>query len=71
MLLSNNVRTLLIPSLDGSLFQFDPEHEMIEALPFTADTLLSSSFKLNYDLTIVGGKQSTTYGVEVRTGKVS
>ena len=67
----DNVPTRLIPSLDGTLFQFDGENEIMEALPFTADTLLSSSFKLNQDSTIVGGKKSVVYGVELQTGKVS
>ena len=65
----NGVPTRLVPSLDGTVYQLN--EESIEALPFSADTLLSSSFKLNEDLTIVGGKESLTYGIETRTGKVS
>ena len=55
--------------MDGALYEFDGEG--IEALPFTADTLLSSSFKFSDDSVVVGGKETITYGVSSKTGKVS
>jgi eukaryotic translation initiation factor 2-alpha kinase 3 len=58
----------LIPSLDGSLFSFDGEK--IEPLPVSADTLLSSSFKVSEDSVITGGKETRIYGLDVQTGKV-
>ena len=60
--------TRLIPSLDGSLYQFDGEN--IEPVPFTADTLLSSSFRFTDESTIVGGKDSIKYGIDANTGQV-
>ena len=64
----NGVLLRLIPALDGGLYQFDGKS--IEPVPFTADTLLSSSFRLNEDSTVVGGKETETYGVDIRSGKV-
>ena len=62
------MKTRLIPSLDGGLYQCDGD--TVEALPFTADTLLSSSFKFTDDTTIVGGKETTTLGIDPNTGAV-
>ena len=67
-MMQDGVKTRLIPSLDGALYQFDGEN--VEALPFTADTLLSSSFKFTDDSTIVGGKEASTFGIDPATGKV-
>lgn len=64
----NGERTRLIPSLDGGLYQYNGES--IEAVPFTAETLLSSSFKLSENTVVVGGKELCTYGLEKQTGKV-
>ncbi|XP_064630164.1 eukaryotic translation initiation factor 2-alpha kinase 3-like [Lineus longissimus] len=58
----------LIPSLDGGLYQFDGDN--VEPLPFTADTLLTSSSKLTEESVIVGGRESMTYGVDIKTGEV-
>ena len=57
-----------MPSLDGSLFRF--QDDSFEPLPFTADTLLSSSFKLPGDSTVVGSKESHTLGVNPSCGEV-
>lgn len=59
----------IIPSLDGSLFSFDGDK--IEALPVSADSLLSSSFKISEDSVITGGKESVVYGIDPTNGKVS
>ncbi|CAD5123678.1 DgyrCDS12002 [Dimorphilus gyrociliatus] len=64
----NGIRTRLIPSLDGSLYQFDGKS--VEPLPLNADTLLSSSFKLSDDSVIVGGKTSETYGIDILSGRL-
>ena len=42
----------------------------VEPVPFTADTLLSSSFRLNDQSIMVGGKETETYGIDVPSGKV-
>lgn len=65
----DGVPVRLIPSLDGGLYQYDGES--IEAIPLTADSLLSSSFKLADDTTMVGGKDLHTYGINPYTGQVS
>lgn len=57
-----------MPSLDGSLYQVDSEG--IEPVPLVADILLSSSFRFSKDLTVVGGKEVETYGIDLNTGKV-
>ena len=57
-----------MPSLDGSLYQVDSEG--IEPVPLAADILLSSSFRFSEDLTVVGGKEVETYGIDLNTGKV-
>ncbi|XP_071506558.1 eukaryotic translation initiation factor 2-alpha kinase 3-like [Diadema antillarum] len=58
----------VIPSLDGGLFRWDGE--TIEAVPFTAETLLSTSFKLNEETMVVGGKEMKTFGINARTGSL-
>lgn len=65
----NGIPTKIVPSLDGSLFRF--HDDMFEPLPFTADTLLSSSFKLTNDATIVGSKELLTVGIDPYCGQVS
>ncbi|XP_072042264.1 eukaryotic translation initiation factor 2-alpha kinase 3-like [Amphiura filiformis] len=57
----------VVPSLDGGLFKWNDEE--VEPVPFSADTLLSSSFKIYDDLVMVGGKESITYGINAKTGK--
>ena len=44
--------------------------EGIGAVPLAADFLLSSSFRFSEDLTMVGGKEVATYGIDLNTGKV-
>nr|CAB3241538.1 eukaryotic translation initiation factor 2-alpha kinase 3 [Phallusia mammillata] len=58
----------LIPSLNGGLFKFDGE--AVEAVPFDADQLLSSSFRLAEETVLVGGKETTTSGIDAFSGKV-
>lgn len=58
----------LVPSLDGDLYQFDGD--AIEPVPLGADLLLSSSFRFTDELTVVGGKEVETYGIDLKTGKV-
>ena len=65
----NGIPTRLVPSLDGSLFRF--HDDSFEPLPFTAETLLSSSFKLPGDSTVVGSKDLRTVGISPSCGKVS
>lgn len=58
----------IIPSLSGSLYQLTGQS--VEAIPITAENLLSLSFKFSDDLVISGGKDTRSYGVSARTGKV-
>ncbi|XP_063781191.1 eukaryotic translation initiation factor 2-alpha kinase 3 isoform X2 [Pseudophryne corroboree] len=61
---------MIIPSLDGDLFQWDRDRESMEAVPFTVESLLESSYKFGDDVVLVGGKSLTTYGLGATTGKV-
>ncbi|KAK2142502.1 hypothetical protein LSH36_947g01029 [Paralvinella palmiformis] len=58
----------LIPSLDGGLYQYDGSG--IEPVPLAADLLLSNSFRISHDSTVVGGKEVESYGVELNTGRL-
>ncbi|XP_013923736.1 PREDICTED: eukaryotic translation initiation factor 2-alpha kinase 3 isoform X3 [Thamnophis sirtalis] len=61
---------MIIPSLDGDLFQWDRDRENIEAVPFTVESLLESSYRFGDDVVLVGGKSRTTYGLSSYSGKV-
>ncbi|XP_059544363.1 eukaryotic translation initiation factor 2-alpha kinase 3 isoform X4 [Myotis daubentonii] len=61
---------MIIPSLDGDLFQWDRDRESMETVPFTVESLLESSYKFGDDVVLVGGKSLTTYGLSACTGKV-
>nr|XP_056713272.1 eukaryotic translation initiation factor 2-alpha kinase 3 isoform X2 [Euleptes europaea] len=61
---------MIIPSLDGDLFQWDRERESMEAVPFTVESLLESSYRFGDDVVLVGGKSLTTYGLSSCSGKV-
>ncbi|XP_036203483.1 eukaryotic translation initiation factor 2-alpha kinase 3 isoform X7 [Myotis myotis] len=60
---------MIIPSLDGDLFQWDRDRESMETVPFTVESLLESSYKFGDDVVLVGGKSLTTYGLSACTGK--
>ncbi|ERE66384.1 eukaryotic translation initiation factor 2-alpha kinase 3-like protein [Cricetulus griseus] len=60
---------MIIPSLDGDLFQWDRERESMETVPFTVESLLESSYKFGDDVVLVGGKSLTTYGLSAYSGK--
>ncbi|CAG2055401.1 unnamed protein product [Timema podura] len=68
--LTNNGQWVrMIPSLSGGLYRFNGDS--IEPVPVTADNLLQSSgFLFSDDLVISGGKESQTYGVDARSGRV-
>ncbi|KAG8512954.1 Eukaryotic translation initiation factor 2-alpha kinase 3, partial [Galemys pyrenaicus] len=61
---------MIIPSLDGDLFQWDRDRESMETVPFTVESLLESSYKFGDDVVLVGGKSLTTYGLSAYSGKV-
>ncbi|KAK6493387.1 eukaryotic translation initiation factor 2-alpha kinase 3 [Huso huso] len=61
---------MIIPSLDGALFQWDRDRESMEAVPFTVESLLESSYRLREDTVLVGGKSLTTYGLGAYSGKL-
>ena len=64
----NGVPTRLIPSLDGGLYEFNGED--LNAIPMTAESLLSSSVRLTDNCVMVGGKEVGSYGVDIKTGQV-
>ncbi|XP_059177392.1 eukaryotic translation initiation factor 2-alpha kinase-like [Physella acuta] len=67
-MIRNGKKLRLIPSLDGALYQFDGEK--VEAIPMSADSLLSSTYRLSDDSMIVGSKELQNFGLDLRSGKV-
>ncbi|XP_028833395.1 LOW QUALITY PROTEIN: eukaryotic translation initiation factor 2-alpha kinase 3 [Denticeps clupeoides] len=61
---------MIIPSLDGALFQWNRDRESMEAVPFSVESLLDSSFRIGDDTVLVGGKSLTTYGLGAYSGKL-
>ncbi|XP_043554604.1 eukaryotic translation initiation factor 2-alpha kinase 3 isoform X2 [Chiloscyllium plagiosum] len=61
---------VIIPSLDGDLFQWDRDRESMETVPFTVESLLESSYRFSDDVVLVGGKSHTSYGLDPYTGKM-
>lgn len=61
---------MFIPSLDGALFQWNRDRESMEAVPFSVESLLDSSYRVGEDTVLVGGKSLTTYGLGIYSGKV-
>ncbi|XP_074516939.1 eukaryotic translation initiation factor 2-alpha kinase 3 [Sebastes fasciatus] len=61
---------MVIPSLDGALFQWNRDRESMEAVPFSVESLLDSSYRMGEDTVLVGGKSLTTYGLGAYTGKL-
>ncbi|PAA81680.1 hypothetical protein BOX15_Mlig031813g1, partial [Macrostomum lignano] len=57
----------IIPSLDGSLFRLDSGS--LHSLPVTADTLLSTSYRLAEDTFVVGSKETLLTGLSLRSGR--
>ncbi len=62
---------MFIPSLDGALFQWNRDRESMEAVPFSVESLLDSSYRIGEDTVLVGGKSLTTYGLGAYSGKVT
>uniref|UniRef100_A0A6Q2XUR9 Eukaryotic translation initiation factor 2-alpha kinase 3 n=1 Tax=Esox lucius TaxID=8010 RepID=A0A6Q2XUR9_ESOLU len=61
---------MFIPSLDGALFQWNRDRESMEAVPFSVESLLESSYRIGEDTVLVGGKSLTTYGLGAYSGKL-
>ncbi|XP_062852125.1 eukaryotic translation initiation factor 2-alpha kinase 3 [Trichomycterus rosablanca] len=61
---------MVIPSLDGALFQWNRDREIMEAVPFSVESLLESSYRVGEDTVLVGGKSLTTYGLGTYSGKL-
>nr|XP_057934683.1 eukaryotic translation initiation factor 2-alpha kinase 3 [Doryrhamphus excisus] len=61
---------MVIPSLDGALFQWNRDRESMEAVPFSVESLLESSYRIGDDTVLVGGKSLTTYGLGTYSGKL-
>ncbi|KAF1747327.1 hypothetical protein GCK72_023789 [Caenorhabditis remanei] len=57
----------LMPTLDGRLFSYTHNTNLIEPLPITTDSLLESTIRLGQDA-VAGGKSVTTKGIDVLTG---
>ncbi|CAF0736643.1 unnamed protein product, partial [Didymodactylos carnosus] len=68
-ILRDAISVRLIPSLSGGLYERYPDGH-VEPLPFSADSLLSASFRLDDDSVIVGGKHIETLGLNVHTGRI-
>ncbi|RUS80172.1 hypothetical protein EGW08_012061 [Elysia chlorotica] len=64
----NGKKMRLIPSLDGALYQYDGEK--VEAIPMSAETLLSSTYRLSDDSMVVGSKEIKNFGLDVKTGQL-
>ncbi|KAI8793692.1 eukaryotic translation initiation factor 2-alpha kinase 3 isoform X2 [Biomphalaria glabrata] len=65
---SKGKKLRLIPSLDGALYQFDGEK--VEAVPMSAESLLSSTYRLSDDSMIVGSKELRNFGVDIHSGEI-
>ncbi|KAM3594723.1 uncharacterized protein V6R79_012831 [Siganus canaliculatus] len=61
---------MVIPSLDGALFQWNRDRDSMEAVPFSVESLLDSSYRIGEDTVLVGGKSRTTYGLGAYSGKL-
>ncbi|XP_005156642.3 eukaryotic translation initiation factor 2-alpha kinase 3 [Danio rerio] len=61
---------MFIPSLDGALFQWNRDRESMEAVSFSVESLLDSSYRIGEDTVLVGGKSLTTYGLGAYSGKL-
>ncbi|XP_033967061.1 eukaryotic translation initiation factor 2-alpha kinase 3 [Pseudochaenichthys georgianus] len=61
---------MIIPSLDGALFQWNRDRESMESVPFSVESLLDSSYRIGEDTVLVGGKSLTTYGLGAYSGKL-
>ncbi|XP_051503647.1 eukaryotic translation initiation factor 2-alpha kinase 3-like [Myxocyprinus asiaticus] len=61
---------MFIPSLDGALFQWNRDRESMEAVPFSVESLLDSSYRIGEDTVLVGGKSLTSYGLGAYSGKL-
>lgn len=59
----------LMPTLDGRLFSYTHNTNLIEPLPITTDSLLESTIRLGQDA-VAGGKSVTTKGFDVFTGEL-
>ncbi|XP_014772435.1 eukaryotic translation initiation factor 2-alpha kinase 3 isoform X2 [Octopus bimaculoides] len=64
----NGVKTRLIPSLDGGLYQEDGTN--IERLLISSETLLSSTFRIDDDTMMIGGKTIQNYGIDMNSGQL-
>uniref|UniRef100_A0A1I7T3H0 PRKR-like endoplasmic reticulum kinase n=1 Tax=Caenorhabditis tropicalis TaxID=1561998 RepID=A0A1I7T3H0_9PELO len=58
----------LMPTLDGRLFSYTLNTNLIEPLPITTDSLLESTIRLGQDA-VAGGKAVTTKGFDMFTGE--
>ncbi|XP_061599130.1 eukaryotic translation initiation factor 2-alpha kinase 3 [Cololabis saira] len=61
---------MVVPSLDGALFQWSRDRDTMEAVPFSVESLLESSHRIGEDTVLVGGKSLTTYGLGAYSGKL-
>ena len=64
----NGKTVRLIPSLHGGLYKF--YGDTVEAVPFDADQLLKSSFRLADNTVLVGGKETCFTGVDAASGNI-
>ena len=62
---------LTLTSLNVPGLQISPFNLILQPIPFTADTLLGSFYKLPDGSILVGGKEATSCGINPYSGKVT
>lgn len=69
--ISHNSKSIrVIPSLIGGLYRVYDENGHMEPLPFDAESLLNTSFQLQDELVMTGGKDIDMIGLDLQTGRV-
>ena len=58
----------LIPSLSGNIYKL--QDETVEPMAMDASSLLSSSFKMQENVVLTGGKETRTVGLDLQTGEM-
>ncbi|CAF2109491.1 unnamed protein product [Rotaria magnacalcarata] len=68
-ILRDSKSTRLVPSLVGGLYRLYDDNENMEPLPFDVESLLNTSFQIQDELVMTGGKSVDTIGLDLQTGK--
>ena len=65
---SNGKWVKYIPSLSGRLYKFDGE--TVQPMPINVESLLRRDLRVYESMVVAGGKESRTYGLDLKTGEV-